>query len=197
MTDGREEFAWLWKMPRPGAAFSHRPTWLTPELRPTTDRRARGLWPIGEAESIAAKTGGVVQAVPLLEGLDELEIARARDVNARLVQAYMIRNNIAPSVWPNMDDVTALEAETCGRIVSAADAAEHHKRPPGSSRLIHCIVEPTRAAQYLAWALLGKSGEREIAMRSQLGAPAEDRAMLAEAHAMEMERALRAEGLVA
>lgn len=77
-------------------------------------------------------------------------VARARDVNNRLVTAYFLHHHITISEWPNMEDITAAEARACGAIVTAAEAVEHTT----GSRTITAVIDPRQAPLYLAHAIL-------------------------------------------
>lgn len=117
-----------------------------------------GQWSFSSAQALTRHCGPekkielkAVRSGPLF---DLLVAARARDVNSRLVRAWMRMNGLSEEPWPDVSDITQAEAAACGAIVSAADKADRALLPPGKGFTLHSVVAARDAPRVLAHVIL-------------------------------------------
>lgn len=83
-----------------------------------------------------------------------MDITRARDVNQRLTRAFFLHEGIIEGDWPEVSDITADEARSCGEAVRRAEDEE--AKAAGGRRSVSMVIEAHRAPLYLAYAIAGR-----------------------------------------
>ena len=85
-----------------------------------------------------------------------MTLERAHEINAWIVNAWMIREGVMEAEIPDLREITLANAVEAAQIVQTAGPTRH----ADGTQTLHCVVDLAKIPKVFAWAIVARQNRK-------------------------------------